>query len=163
MVRPFSAVVWGGAGGPAPPPSFNNFDKQFEFGQQPRPSRCSLVQCVYFGSLKRQNYLVMASIKKNCWKLMLSKGWKCYFRDPIIQNLPGEHAPRPPYQLPPSALVICSLNKSNLATALPFFVTAFAVRLSLLKWLDAVFQGKYFASLSINYVAINKNLEKLPA
>ena len=94
---------------------------------------------------------------------MLSKGWKCYFRDPIIQNLPGEHAPRPPYQLPPSVLVICSLNKSHLATALPFFVTAFAVRLSLLKWLDAVFQGKYVASLSINYVAINKNLEKLPA
>ena len=29
-------------------------------------------------------------------KLMLSEGWKCYFRDPIFQNLPGEHAPGPP-------------------------------------------------------------------
>ena len=29
---------------------------------------------------------------KNCRKLMLSKGWKCYFRDPIFQNLPEEHA-----------------------------------------------------------------------
>ena len=23
---------------------------------------------------------------------MLSEGWKCYFRDPIFQNLPREHA-----------------------------------------------------------------------
>ena len=29
-------------------------------------------------------------------KLMLSEGWKCYCRDPIVQNLPGEHAPGPP-------------------------------------------------------------------
>ena len=31
-----------------------------------------------------------------------------------------------------------------------------------LRWLDTVFQGQYFPSLSINYVAINKHLEKLP-
>ena len=31
-----------------------------------------------------------------------------------------------------------------------------------LRWLDRVFQGQYFPSLSINYVAINKDLEKLP-
>ena len=31
-----------------------------------------------------------------------------------------------------------------------------------LRWLDTVFQGKYLPSLSINYVAINKVLEKLP-
>ena len=29
-------------------------------------------------------------------KLMLSEGWKCYCRDPIVPNLPGEHAPGPP-------------------------------------------------------------------
>ena len=30
-----------------------------------------------------------------------------------------------------------------------------------LRWLDTVFQGQYLASLSINYVAVNKDLEKL--
>ena len=30
-----------------------------------------------------------------------------------------------------------------------------------LRWLDTVFQGQYLPSLSINYVAINKVLEKL--
>ena len=34
--------------------------------------------------------------------------------------------------------------------------------LGLLRWLDTVFQGQYLPSLSINYVAINKVLEKLP-
>ena len=31
-----------------------------------------------------------------------------------------------------------------------------------LRWLDTVFQGQFLPSLSINYVAINKVLEKLP-
>ena len=31
----------------------------------------------------------------------------------------------------------------------------------LLRWLDIVFQGQYLPSLSVNYVAINKDLEKL--
>ena len=31
-----------------------------------------------------------------------------------------------------------------------------------LRWLDGVFQGQYLTSLSINYVAINKDLEKSP-
>ena len=31
-----------------------------------------------------------------------------------------------------------------------------------LRWLDTVFQGQYLPSLNINYVAINKVLEKLP-
>ena len=31
-----------------------------------------------------------------------------------------------------------------------------------LRWLDTVFLGQYLPSLSINYVAINKVLEKLP-
>ena len=31
-----------------------------------------------------------------------------------------------------------------------------------LRWLDIVFQGEYLPSLSINYVAINNVLEKLP-
>ena len=30
-----------------------------------------------------------------------------------------------------------------------------------LRWLDTVFQGQYLPSLSINYVAINKVLEKI--
>ena len=31
-----------------------------------------------------------------------------------------------------------------------------------LRWFERVFQGQYFPSLSINYVAINKDLKKLP-
>ena len=31
-----------------------------------------------------------------------------------------------------------------------------------LRWLDTVIQGQYLPSLSINYVAMNKDLEKLP-
>ena len=31
-----------------------------------------------------------------------------------------------------------------------------------LRWLDTAIQGQYLISLSINYVAINKVLEKLP-
>ena len=31
-----------------------------------------------------------------------------------------------------------------------------------LRWLNTVFQGQYLPSLSINYVAMNKVLEKLP-
>ena len=31
-----------------------------------------------------------------------------------------------------------------------------------LRWLDTIFQGQYLPCLSINYVAINKVLEKLP-
>ena len=30
-----------------------------------------------------------------------------------------------------------------------------------LRWLDIVFQGQYLPSLSVNYVTINKDLEKL--
>ena len=30
-----------------------------------------------------------------------------------------------------------------------------------LRWLDTVFQGQYLSRLSVNYVAINKDLEKL--
>ena len=36
------------------------------------------------------------------------------------------------------------------------------VFMSILRWLDTVFQGQYLPSLSINYVAINNVLEKLP-
>ena len=42
---------------------------------------------------------------------MLSEGWECYFRDPIVQNLSGEHAPGPPKQLAPSALVIVATKE----------------------------------------------------
>ena len=30
------------------------------------------------------------------------------------------------------------------------------------RWLDAVFHGQYLPSLSINYIAINKDLKQLP-
>ena len=36
------------------------------------------------------------------------------------------------------------------------------MKVNVLRWLDTVFQGQYLPSLSINYVAINKVLEKLP-
>ena len=66
--------------------------------------------------IKRENCLFMASKVRNCWKLMLSEGWKCYFRDPTFQNLTGEHDPGPRSS---SRLVIDPPpNKSNLATAL---------------------------------------------
>ena len=35
-------------------------------------------------------------------------------------------------------------------------------RTGIWKWFHTVFQGQYLPSLSINYVAINKHLEKLP-
>ena len=38
----------------------------------------------------------------------------------------------------------------------------YCLSLLALRWLDTVFQGQYLPSLSINYVAINKDLEKLP-
>ena len=38
----------------------------------------------------------------------------------------------------------------------------FDVLFRVLRWLDTVFRGQYLPSLSINYVAINKDLEKLP-
>ena len=34
--------------------------------------------------------------------------------------------------------------------------------LRVIRWLDTVFQGQYLPSLSVNYVTINKDLEKLP-
>ena len=34
-------------------------------------------------------------------------------------------------------------------------------KFSNLRWLDIVFQGQYLPSLSVNCVAINKDLEKL--
>ena len=88
----------------------------------PRSSRCPSVQCVHFGSIKRLNYLFMASIKKNCWKLMLSEGWKYYFRDPVAQNLPGCTPPDPraarAFSAPDCPPPHPPPNKSKLATAL---------------------------------------------
>ena len=42
------------------------------------------------------------------------------------------------------------------------FVDNLELNLNWLRWLDTVFKGQYLPSLSINYVAINKVLEKLP-
>ena len=44
--------------------------------------------------------------------------------------------------------------------SLPY--TGIAQWCMVLRWLDIVFQGQYLPSLSINYVAINNVLEKLP-
>ena len=57
------------------------------------------------------------------WKLLLSEGWKCYLRDPIVQNLIREHAPGPPlaaraFGAPDLLTAPPHANKSNLATAL---------------------------------------------
>ena len=38
----------------------------------------------------------------------------------------------------------------------------YVIKKSLLRWLDTVFWGQYLPSLSINYVVINKYLEKWP-
>ena len=45
----------------------------------------------------------------------------------------------------------------KLTSAFPIYPNATAF-----SWLDTVFQGQYLTSLSINYVAINKDLEKWP-
>ena len=45
---------------PPPPPH-----RHVLFGQRPRPSRCSSVESVHFSSIKPENYLFMASTKKN--------------------------------------------------------------------------------------------------
>ena len=63
------------------------------------------------------NFNIICPEKEQCYwhnmLLFLAQSIKAYFRDPIIQNLPGEHAPRP-------SLAACSFtarwppNKSNL-------------------------------------------------
>lgn len=45
---------------------------------------------------------------------MPSEGWKCYFRDPIFQNPPGEQAPGPPNKST-FAMVLCSLYELHLS------------------------------------------------
>ena len=62
-------------------------------------------------------------------------------------------------------------NQQNLHVQCTFFVHFFALfctnttrnfqKLPRVRWLDTVFRGQYLPSLSINYVAINKDLEKL--
>ena len=48
---------------------------------------------------------------------MLSEGCKCYFRDTLFQNLPGEHATGPPLATQAFGTGDWPPNKSNLATA----------------------------------------------
>ena len=50
---------------------------------------------------------------------------------------------------------------ARLKMALNAFLFKYFVN-GVLMWLDIVFQGEYLPSLSINYVAINNVLEKLP-
>ena len=52
------------------------------------------------------------------------------------------------------------LSRSRLKQA--FLIDSDAELFMYLRWLDTVFQGQYLPSLSINYVAKNKVLEKLP-
>ena len=49
----------------SPPPQKKKIDRHVLFGQRPRPSRCSSVESVHFSSIKPENYLFMASTKKN--------------------------------------------------------------------------------------------------
>ena len=42
-----------------------------------------------------------------------------------------------------------------------FVLVKFRDNLFALRWLDTVFQGQYLSRLSVDYVAINKDLEKL--
>ena len=55
--------------------------------------------------------------------------------------------------------LVLVLNKKALVE--PLYICMETGR-SRLRWLDTVFQGQYLPSLSINYVALNKELEKLP-
>ena len=41
------------------------------------------------------------------------------------------------------------------------FEFPFTTYYGLLRWLDIVFEGQYLLRLSVNYIAINKDLEKL--
>ena len=51
-----SGIACGGAGG--------GLDRNVQFGQRPRSSRCFSVQCVYFGSIKREIiYLWLQQLK----------------------------------------------------------------------------------------------------
>ena len=52
---------------------------------------------------------------------------------------------------------VCQFNKHLLTNHNKGIVLLIGLR-----WLDTVFQDQYLPSLSINYVAINKVLEKLP-
>ena len=52
-------------GRPSPRPPQEKVDRHVLFGQRPRPSRCSSVESVHFTSIKPENYLFMASTKKN--------------------------------------------------------------------------------------------------
>ena len=59
---------------------------------------------------------------------------------------------------------ICTCSTLFLYISLPCFAQLQRQnfqKLPSLRWLDTVFQGQYLASLSINYVAIKKDLEKL--
>ena len=70
---------------------------------------------------------------KNCWKVPLSR----HFVN--IENI----------TIVNFALVLCLV------------VMLHEMKNKALRWLDIVFQSQYLPSLSVNYVAINKDLEKL--
>ena len=67
----------------------------------------------------------VTSVITPCWKLMLSEGWKCYFRDPYISKSSGEACPRTPPATQAFGTRHCPPppNKSNLPTALHYQVT----------------------------------------
>ena len=44
---------------------WKNRKNRKNLNQRPRSSRCSSVQCVHFGSIRRENYSFMASTKKS--------------------------------------------------------------------------------------------------
>ena len=65
--------------------------------------------------------------------------------------------------------VDCNMQKGDGYQQNPLEKSYFIVKITDLasvrpssRWLDAVFQGQYLPSFSINYIAIIKDLEKLP-
>ena len=64
------------------------------------------------------------------------------------------------------AFHICRILCINYRNPYPYWIKNFSrdweyLQQTVLRWLDTVFQGQYLPSLSANYVAINKDLEKL--
>ena len=71
--------------------------------------------------------------------------------------------PPPPPPIPSSPytnLGCCCFLQQEILSCLQFSCHRIAAQ-HCLRWLDTVFQGQYLPRLGINYVAINKDLEKL--
>ena len=66
------------------------------------------------------------------------------------------------WNLPENGNLKILSNKQNITNYKKNADIEEGTRVTHLRWLDTVFKGQYLPSLSINFVAINKVLEKLP-